>query len=277
MRYSKVSPLTKTGWSSHSSCGFSCLKCKLPGWKPHLMLCSTFMKDVTPATSTPLPTKLFVLVINKVSLSSPLRKACPQELTSTASPRRVPTPCVSTASTSSGVMPALRQASTRTCCSAGPCGAVKLALLPLLLFEPPEISPTGESSPPTSPPSAFPSKARTTAAAHPSLRTYPFAEASNVKHRPPGQRKPEAECAGHHTFARTMCTPLATATSWMGARPFFSTDSAAQYSAVNDDAASVSIDIHVPLRPRQKLTRPAVIAGELPVAPKMPMSMVRSA
>mmetsp|Transcript_72145 Transcript_72145/g.189096 ORF Transcript_72145/g.189096 Transcript_72145/m.189096 type:complete len:251 (+) Transcript_72145:358-1110(+) len=230
-RCSRCSSPRSTGQSSRLRWGLICRRCTLAVTMPHLMLCIIFTMLRMPEVSMEFPP--WVLEAQSCSISSvspaPPRSAVPIEATSTASVRTFPPPWHSTKSTSYGMMPDFRHASTSTACSAGPFGAESVEVLPLLAVAPPTMVPTsGRPSSEISSPSTNSALLRTTTQPVASILTWPLAVASKVKQRPWGLRKPAALCAAHHVLARMRWTPMPQARSWMWPRPFFSTDSAAQ-------------------------------------------------
>mmetsp|Transcript_29797 Transcript_29797/g.90179 ORF Transcript_29797/g.90179 Transcript_29797/m.90179 type:complete len:418 (+) Transcript_29797:1056-2309(+) len=235
-------------------------------------------KLTRPLASIELPIEVLWLPSTKGASSPLARNVWRAEMTSDASARNLPAAWHSMTSTSDNKMSDALQASLSKTTSAGPLGAVKPADFPLFMVCAPVMVPaSGKSSLTRSPSTKLSGLARTTATPVASPLTCPSADASKEKQRPPGERNPDADIAGHQAPAITKLTPMAQASSCTYPGPFFSTDSEAKYTQLRPDAASVSIARLAPLQPKQKLSRPAQILGEPPVAPKIPTSADRSA
>ena len=143
---------------------------------------------------------------------------------------------------------------TRFCASS--LGTVSPWLAPSWFIAAPRMTPQMRS------PSASASARRfRTTMPQPSPRTYPFAEASNVLHRPSGDNIPAFPRSSSSRPDRIVCTPPASARS---ASPRNRADTA-WCTATSDEEHAVSSAIAGPSRPSAKATRPMAVLKDVPV------------
>mmetsp|Transcript_117616 Transcript_117616/g.163815 ORF Transcript_117616/g.163815 Transcript_117616/m.163815 type:complete len:274 (+) Transcript_117616:1295-2116(+) len=257
-----------TGCSKGSMCGFTCLRCRFGVRWPHCAAKTTFSRAQMPPASTWLPMALLIAPNVSRSFTASLRWARQAAFASMASARKAPEPWHSMPSTSACETAALRTAWAMTSCSAAAFGALKEADCPLLLIMPPAMVPRNlsASSRATTLPSTISVLLLMITEPQPSPRAKPLAEELKVMQRPSGDIQPLWHHVGHHTADRQRDAEIARAISLLTVVPFLRTESAAWYTAVRPDAASVVKDRDGPFMPRQKEIRPDIIQ-RLPETP----------
>ena len=186
----------------------------------------------------------------------PLPSTAPSALSSIGSPKDVPVPCASTYETSDGSTPARTTASRISASCAGPFGTVKPPLRPSWFTAVARITARTRS------PSAKASDRRfRTTTPHPSLLTYPSADASKALHRP---SRASIRALARTTFSsgkRRTFTPPTMATRLSPIRRLWQ----AKCTATSDDEHAVSTDRLGPCNPSTYDSRPAAALMALPV------------
>src|SRR3954447_22414187 len=176
---------------------------------------------------------------------------------SIGSPRVVPVPWASTASTSSGRRPALARAARITRCCDGPFGAVRPLLAPSWLTALPATTAS------TGCPFRRASDSRsTTITPAPSPQPTPSAAAAKDLHRPSGASPRCRENSVNAPGLTITVTPPASARSHSPDR----SACAARCSATSDDEHAVSTVTAGPSSPSAYDTRPEITAAAVPVS-----------
>mmetsp|Transcript_64786 Transcript_64786/g.208647 ORF Transcript_64786/g.208647 Transcript_64786/m.208647 type:complete len:270 (-) Transcript_64786:1196-2005(-) len=249
-------------------CGLTSLRWRPQAMKPQRDPSTIFWSAAMPPHSIRFPTMVFTDVTQS-GASESMRAARRCEPTSMASARKRPAPWASTASMSPGSTPAWRTASWMTSCSATPLGVDMLAHLPLVLRLTPARTPTtGYFSSCTYLPSTSSQSGFSEAAAQPSPRTKPEAQASKAMQRPLRESQPSAPCCAHHVGESMSCAPMPTPRSEVRLRPLGWTDSAVMKMAVRLEDWSVSRAMLGPFIPMTKESRFAATQPAPPVGPQ---------
>ncbi len=233
---------SRTAPDDQSTWGVGVSTCRVRGSAPCRMACTILMMPATPAAAWLCPMFDFSDPSNSGSRAPRSRPyVASSAWASIGSPRRVPVPCASTASTSEAVSPASANAARITRCWEGPLGAVRPLLAPSwLTAEPRTRASTGWPLR-----RASERRSRTSSPA-PSAQEVPSAAAANGLQRPSSA---STRCLLNSTNAPGVditVTPPASASEHSPER----SDRAARWTATSEEEHAVSMVTAGPSRPR---------------------------
>ncbi len=255
--HSRASVSSSTAPADQSTSGVGASTCRVAGRTPWRSACTILITPATPAAACACPMFDFNDPShNGRSGSRPCPYVASSACASIGSPREVPVPCASTASTSAADSPALARARRMTRCWDGPLGAVSPLEAPSWLTALPRR--TASTWCPRS--RATDSRSRTTTPT-PSAQPVPSAAAANALQRPSAA---SPRCRENSTKAPGFAMTVAPPASAMEHSPCRS-DCAARCIATSDDEHAVSMVTAGPSKPNTYDTRPDATLDDPPV------------